>query len=341
MEVTIKKIAEIAGVSRGTVDRALNDRTGVKPEVKEKIKKIAEELGYKPNIAAKALADKRYTKKKIGVLLNSEGNPFFEEVRRGVEASLENLKGFGISSVIRTMKGYDARKQISIINEMVKQKVNGIVLTPINDPEIAEKIDALKEKGIEVVTINTDVLNSQRMAYVGCRYRKSGTVAAGLLGMMSSGEEEKYAIVGNSKKNLAVERRIQGIQETLEEDFPWIKVTDILEGEDSDERCYELVSRLLQEKKNLDGICFAAAGKEGGIRAILDQKRKLKIVTFDITGETRAYLKNDIISATIGQEPYKQGYEGVDILGKYLIRNQKPETELNHTELSIVTKYSI
>ena len=64
MAVTIKKIAEVAGVSRGTVDRALNGRSGVKPEVKENILKIADELGYKPNYAAKALADKRLPEKK-------------------------------------------------------------------------------------------------------------------------------------------------------------------------------------------------------------------------------------------------------------------------------------
>ena len=45
MGVTLQQIAEKAGVSRGTVDRALNDRGRIKPEVAEKIKKIAEEMG--------------------------------------------------------------------------------------------------------------------------------------------------------------------------------------------------------------------------------------------------------------------------------------------------------
>ena len=48
--------AEAAGVSRGTVDRALKDRGRVKPEVAEKIKKIAQEMGYQPSRAGRALA---------------------------------------------------------------------------------------------------------------------------------------------------------------------------------------------------------------------------------------------------------------------------------------------
>lgn len=341
MRVTIKQIAELSGVSRGTVDRALNNRPGVRLEVQERIKKIAEELGYKPNAAAKALADNRYNTKRIGVLLNSEGNPFFREVIRGVQASLLELAEFGMQSSIKTMKGYDAGTQIQLLDELAAEHVNGIVLSPINTPEIAKKISELKRKNIEVVTINSDVLDSERMAYVGCRYKKSGSVAAGLIGMISNREKETYAVIGSSVKNLAVERRIQGILETLKKDFSWIEVTDIIENEDNDEISYTAVKTLLGKQKELDGICFAGAGIEGGLQAIRECGRNLKIVAFDLTESIRKALKNGEVIAAVCQDPFKQGFDGIDILGKYLLWNQKPEKELNHTELSIVTKYSI
>ena len=56
MAVTLKQIAELAGVSRGTVDRALYNRGRINPEVAERIRTIAKELGYQPNRAGKALA---------------------------------------------------------------------------------------------------------------------------------------------------------------------------------------------------------------------------------------------------------------------------------------------
>ena len=58
--VTIKKIAELCGVSRGTVDRVLNGRGRVKPETAEAVMNMVKQLGYKPNPAGKALAARRH-----------------------------------------------------------------------------------------------------------------------------------------------------------------------------------------------------------------------------------------------------------------------------------------
>ena len=49
MAITLQQIADLAGVSRGTVDRALNNRGRIKPEVEQRIKKIAKDVGYKPS----------------------------------------------------------------------------------------------------------------------------------------------------------------------------------------------------------------------------------------------------------------------------------------------------
>lgn len=73
--VTIKKIADLCGVSRGTVDRVINDRGNVKPETKELVLNMARQLGYKPNPAGKALSARK-KHPVVGVLISSEGNPF-------------------------------------------------------------------------------------------------------------------------------------------------------------------------------------------------------------------------------------------------------------------------
>ena len=81
---TIKEIAALAGVSRGTVDRVLNDRGAVNPETAEKIRKIAKELDYKPNRAGLVLAAQK-KRLKLGVILFSTGNPFFQDVLAGID----------------------------------------------------------------------------------------------------------------------------------------------------------------------------------------------------------------------------------------------------------------
>ena len=57
--ITIKQIAEICGVSRGTVDRVINGRGKVKEEKRALILKTMEEFGYRPNPAARALVSQR------------------------------------------------------------------------------------------------------------------------------------------------------------------------------------------------------------------------------------------------------------------------------------------
>ena len=74
MGVTIRQIAEAAVVSRGTVDRALNNRGRIKPEVAEHIRQIAEEMGYKPNQLGRALSMSK-NNIKIGVILQAAETP--------------------------------------------------------------------------------------------------------------------------------------------------------------------------------------------------------------------------------------------------------------------------
>lgn len=75
MSVTIKDIAAVSGVSRGTVDRVLHNRAGVNSNVAEKVRRIADELGFVPNMAGKILAARKQPIR-IGCLLPNIGNPF-------------------------------------------------------------------------------------------------------------------------------------------------------------------------------------------------------------------------------------------------------------------------
>lgn len=75
MATTIKDIAALAGVSRGTVDRVLNNRGSVNPATAEKINEIAKALDYKPNKAAGACRSKKETKTRRSPFFH--GQPLF------------------------------------------------------------------------------------------------------------------------------------------------------------------------------------------------------------------------------------------------------------------------
>ena len=106
MAVTAQQIAELAGVSRGTVDRALHNRGRVNPEVAAKIHKIAAELGYKPNLIGQALVKSR-REFKLGAILQSTETPTMQIVRAGVQRAAEELAASGVELIMRENRGLD------------------------------------------------------------------------------------------------------------------------------------------------------------------------------------------------------------------------------------------
>ena len=90
---TIKEIAALAGVSRGTVDRVLNHRGAVSPQTAEKILEIARSLDYRPNKAGIVLAAQK-RKLKLGVVLLGRGNPFYEDVLLGIREKASELESY-------------------------------------------------------------------------------------------------------------------------------------------------------------------------------------------------------------------------------------------------------
>ena len=178
---TLKEIADLAGVSRGTVDRVLNHRGSVNPKTAEKVMNIVQALDYQPNRAGTALAAQK-KKYKIGVILFGRSNPFFDDVMYGVQAKADELKGYGITTITRRVD-FDADAQLTAIDELAAEGINGLVLAPYNDLTLRGRINELSENHIPVVTINTDIEGSRRLAYVGSDYYQGGCIAAGLFAL--------------------------------------------------------------------------------------------------------------------------------------------------------------
>lgn len=326
MAVTIKQIAQICGVSRGTVDRVLNNRGKVKPETEKKIKQIVEQLGYTPNIAGKALAVRKKNLT-IGVILISEGNAFFDDVLRGISKAEEELEGYGVSVEIRTMKGYDVELQLSIMEEL-SESINMLVVSPINSPLIAKQINLLTADGIDVITINTDIENSNRICHVGNDYIKSGRTACGMMGLLTGGKATIGIITGSSKI-LGHNQRILGFEQVAKEKYPEFRIVDTVETNDDDIQGYEVTQKMLQQYKDLDALFIAAAGAYGVCRAVISMgmEDKLTIISFDDTPAIREMMQKGLIKTTICQQPYTQGYKAIDLAFKYIVTKSHPEKE--------------
>lgn len=335
---TIKQIAEMAGVSRGTVDRVLNNRGSVNANTAARVREIAEKLHYKPNKAGLMLAAQKKNLK-IGVILFADTNPFFREVLEGVNAKAQELSAYNFTVLIRQVS-FDETDQFNTMEELLKEGIQGLVIAPFNSLYIAAEIDRLADMGIPVITVNTDIL-SRRMAYVGSNYRLSGQTAAGLVSLMTFGEIH-VGIVSGSSHVLCHSDRIEGFTSAIAEKGERIHIAATIENHDDDEESYEKVKEMLASHPEINVLYFAAGGVAGGCRAAKESGRidSMRIFTYDCVPTTAELLKEGTVTATICQHPYKQGYLPVELLSRYLIEGVTCN-EYHYTDIDIRIKENL
>lgn len=340
MSVTLQQIARLAGVSRGTVDRSLNNRGQISPEVDARIKAIARELGYSPNRAGRALASRK-NPVKMGVLLNSLDNHFFDEVIQGVQSAAGGYADFALDLDLRQTKGYDVQQQLDEIDSLVNSGIRGLVLMPLNDSRVSEKIKELDERGIPVVTLNTDIEDTPRIAYCGSDYLKGGETAAGLMGLITGGSA-CVGIVTGSVMNAGHNKRITGFNRAIRAEYPAIAIADIVENNDDDILSYRVTRGMLEQHPEITALYLTAAGVRGAVQAAGELRPGgLTILSFDASAEIAALVRQGKISATICQQPYRQGFEAVDLLFKAIVNNEKPQLVFHYTECEIKIRQNI
>ena len=337
---TMKEIAALSGVSRGTVDRVLNHRGSVNPDTAARVLEIAEKLNYQPNKAGLMLAAQKKNLK-IGVILFQDTNPFFQEVLRGVHAKAEELSGYNCQVLVRQVS-FDEGCQKNAIEKLEQEGIHGLVISPFNAPSIAAEINRLHEKGIPVITTNTDI-ESRRLAYVGSNYYLSGQTAAGLLGRMTCGDVI-VGIVTGSSHILCHTGRIAGFRETIEKYYPNVRILEnIAENHDDDDESYHKVRDMLIRHPEINALYFTAAGVYGGCRAVLSLglSEKIKIFTFDKVDTTAEFVRQGVITATICQQPFLQGFRPLELLSRYLLEGIMPETEFQYVDIDIRIRENI
>lgn len=336
---TIKEIAELAGVSRGTVDRVLNHRGSVNPATAALVRDIARQLDYKPNRAGIALAAQRKNLK-LGVLLFDTGNLFFEDVWKGVQEKAEELAGYNCT-VLTKRVGFSASAQADAIAELESIQIDGLVLTPFNDELIARQINLLADKGIPVITTNTDIHNSHRLAFVGSDFYRCGQTAAGLMRLMTRGETHVGIVTGSSQV-LCHTDRIKGFCDCIRENYPRITVSETIENSDDEFESYDKTLELLTRRPDINALYFTAGGVYGGCRAVLSAGRKdILIIAYDQIPTTKELVEQDVIAATICQQPKVQGSRPLQLLFDYLMTGEKPEKEFYYTAVDIRIKENL
>lgn len=311
MSVTVKSLAEAAGVSRGTVDRVLHNRGSVKPEIAFRIKTLAKEMGYVPNRAGRALASFK-SRYKVGCLLPSIGNIFFDGVIDGIHSAESEFSDMGLDVVVSKLQGYDEGENLRAIDDLIAKGCGALCLATMNTDRLRAKVAECVAKGIKIVTLNSDIEDSERLCYVGSDYLKAGRTGGGMLAMCRHPEPLNILVVTGSKWVYGHNLRIRGLQEELTELKADFRIAGVVESEDSDIIAQQLTAENLKRDPSINCVYVTGAGVQGvGAAIIASGRSDIIAVAFDDYYSIRELVKAGVLKFVICQQPERQGYHAV------------------------------
>jgi DNA-binding LacI/PurR family transcriptional regulator len=193
MPVSMKDVAKAAGVTEGTVSRALSDSARVNPETRERIQALAHDMGYVPSAIARGLAVRRTST--LGVMISDFGDPFIARLMLALDRqALQH--GY---SIILSSAGTDPEREVSAIRLLLQQRVDAIIVL---DPLVADSsLPQLEHFGVPLV-----LLNRKRYAHsVGTDNVAAGELAAGYL--LDLGHRRVAYIGGNRSMEESLDRQ--------------------------------------------------------------------------------------------------------------------------------------
>lgn len=341
MAVTIQQIADRAGVSRGTVDRALNKRGRINQEVAEEIERIAEELGYvhKPRKRQKKLTGKI----KLGVVTQLSKSSFMLEVNEGILTARKELEGLNVEVVIKERETVSEKDQLEAVEELLAEGIHGLAIMPVDSENVRAKLnEIINEKMIPVVTFNSDIVGTGRSCFVGMDNKQSGCVAAGLMNMLTRGCGKILIITGHFS-SLLNNQRVDGFVEEMKRVSPQLEIAGVQASFDNEAEVEKVIENAMMGISGINGIFVVSGGQKGIEKAFkkLGLEQRPYVVIYDQTLKNEKLLEADVVDFLIDQNGFEQGYRPLRILTDILLNSEDVKSEYFYTGLDIKTKYNL
>jgi LacI family transcriptional regulator len=324
---TIQMVADLAGVSRGTVDRVLNQRSYVSADVRERVLAAIAETGYiSPREYHKTQLGVTQQPLKLGVLLPNWPGQFPEDVQKGISLARTELEDDKIQVLVRRCKTDIPQEAIALLDELAAEGVTGLSVCALNDDSIQRRIAELAEAGLPCITFNSDLPDSGRLCFVGQDIHQAGRVAAELMSKCVPQDAVILATVGNLKFD-GHRQRLFGFRERLLE-LGFSESQILTEETFNDyETSVSVVRDTIDHHPDLRGIYMAnlnAAGCAAAIRAA-GKKGKIRVICHDINESIRQMLLNGSVDFTIPQDMVQQGYLPLLLLRDLLRKGRLPD----------------
>src|SRR5229473_976035 len=313
----IHLIAELAKVSIGTVDRALHGRPGINEETRQRILQVARQVGYTPNLAARALSASK-SNLKIGVCVPREIHFFYDQLWSGILDEERSVGNLGMQFVNRPVQVL-GQGDTQAFKELVEAGVDGIILTAGNPKDLQPLIDDAEARGIHVVCVSTDAPGSKRSSIVCVEPWTNGSLAGELMGKFVP-PESKVAIIACMLSAEDHRKKADGFAETFPKHCSGGKILRVIEGHEDEEESFQKTFELLRKVPSLAGIYVNTVNCLPVCRAVGEcgLAGKVKLITTDLFAEMSPYLQKGTITASIYQQPHRQGQIAVRVMADHL-----------------------
>jgi DNA-binding LacI/PurR family transcriptional regulator len=239
MNITIKEVAKLAGVSPSTVSRVISDSPRISDETKQTVREIMDELGYHPNAIARSLVNKATNT--IGIVMPQSTeraflNPFFPQALSGVSAAAHEQ---GYCILLST--GKSEKEQLESIQSIVMGgRVDGVIIMYSSvDNEV---MDALEKLRTPIVVIGKPLKSKATLYVDNDNVEASFSVTEKLI----KNGHKRIAFISGSFRLVVSLDRLDGYMNALKKyEIPFTKEYIVELSEFIKEGAYERTKQLL------------------------------------------------------------------------------------------------
>ena len=343
-KIRIKDIAERAGVSVGTVDRVLHERPNVSPKALEKVKKALEEMDYKPNMYASALAyNKSY--KFYMVLPKHESEAYWEEIEAGARTACERFRDFRVSNNVVYYNRFSVETFDKTMSEVMKQEPDGVIVVPSRLDVTTKYANIMHESNIPFILLDSYMPDLKPLSFFGQDSFASGYLAARMMMLFTPKEKEIMLMKQMRNGNVASkqqENRETGFRHYMRDHFPNVKIHEINLPLDEKREDYDSTLEKFFKEHPLVHHCITFNSKAHivGEYLLRSNRRNIQIMGYDMVPKNAECLRQGSISCLIAQHAFIQGYACIDTLFNAIILKKEVEP-VNYMPIEILTKENV
>ena len=329
----IKRIAKLANVSIGTVDRVLHKRPGVSKETEKRVLKIIEETGYKKNTAASRLKLASVKKIMIAILIPKGENKwrwsYWKLPKNGIKKAVEELSEMGVGADFYYFS--DSTSFVNQNQEIFKENYDAIVTVPFYKKESNDLLNRATANKMPVVFLDTEIGLDGTANFIRQNSHNAGMVAGRLLhGLV--GNEGQYFIV-----NIINDKGVHANGKQREDGFrAFFKSIDQDVNIQTIEHPVNVKFAITKEmeerlKRNSPKGIFVTNSRSHLIPRVLKEFdiSSTFIVGFDLNDKNLKCLKKGEIDFIINQKPDYQGYAAIKGLFNFLTKQDAAELNLD------------